>query len=108
MPALPLLTLGYDAVGDARQSHGALDNRKKRRGSTKSILERKAPPTFDVAVEIHDPQTWIIHDNIEHSVDLLLRGQNPLLQKRKLIDEKDVNIHCEISYNKNDSPEGKI
>ena len=80
------------------------DEEAKRRGSTKSILERKAPPTFDVAVEIHDPQTWIIHDNIEHSVDLLLRGQNPLLQKRKLIDEKDVNIHCEISYNKNDSP----
>tara|TARA_B110001452_G_scaffold82501_1_gene67436 strand:- start:4572 stop:6218 length:1647 start_codon:yes stop_codon:yes gene_type:complete len=77
------------------------DEEAKRRGSSKSILERKAPPTFDVAVEIHDPQTWIIHDNIENSVDVLLRGQNPLLQKRTLINEKEVNIHCQITYSEN-------
>ena len=29
------------------------DEEAKRRGSTKSILERKAPPTFQVAVEIY-------------------------------------------------------
>ena len=57
------------------------DEEAKRRGSAKSILERKAPPTFEVAVEIHDTQTWIIHDDISKSVDSLLRGQNPLLQK---------------------------
>merc|ERR1712046_542344 len=79
------------------------DEEAKRRGSTKSILERKAPPTFDVAVEIHDPQTWIIHDNIEHSVDLLLRGQNPLLQKRKLISEAKTIVDCKIYYNQKES-----
>tara|TARA_B100000787_G_scaffold102624_1_gene75951 strand:+ start:1476 stop:3140 length:1665 start_codon:yes stop_codon:yes gene_type:complete len=78
------------------------DEEAKRRGSAKSILERKAPPTFDVAVEIHDSQTWVIHDNIENSVDLLLRGQNPLLQKRKLTNEKEVTIQCRISYNANE------
>merc|ERR1712196_542892 len=46
------------------------DEEAKRRGSSKSILERKAPPTFDVAIEIHDPKTWIIHENIQQSVDL--------------------------------------
>ena len=78
------------------------DEEAKRRGSAKSILERKAPPTFDVAVEIHDSQTWVIHDSIENSVDLLLRGQNPLLQKRKLTNEKEVTIQCRISYNANE------
>ena len=63
----------------------------------------KTPPTFDIAVEIHDSQTWIIHDNIENSVDLLLKGQNPLLQKRNLTNDQDVNINCEISYNKEES-----
>jgi stage III sporulation protein SpoIIIAA len=47
------------------------DEEAKRRGSSKSILERKAPPTFEVAVEIHDAKTWVIHENIEQSVDLL-------------------------------------
>merc|ERR1711966_457473 len=79
------------------------DEEAKRRGSAKSILERKTPPTFDIAVEIHDSQTWIIHDNIENSVDLLLKGQNPLLQKRNLTNDQDVNINCEISYTKEES-----
>ena len=74
------------------------DEEAKRRGSAKSILERKAPPTFEVAVEIHDTQTWIIHDDISKSVDSLLRGQNPLLQKRRLIPGQNVNIYGEISY----------
>ena len=56
------------------------DEEAKRRGSSKSILERKAPPTFEVAVEIHDTKTWIIHEDIEKSVDLLLQGQTVPLQ----------------------------
>jgi stage III sporulation protein SpoIIIAA len=60
------------------------DEEAKRRGSSKSIIERKAPPTFEVGVEIHDPQTWVIHENMERSVDLLLQGQLPPLQKRKI------------------------
>lgn len=74
------------------------DEEAKRRGSSKSILERKAPPTFQVAIEIHDPLTWIIHDNIEQSVDLLLQGQTPALQKR-LITEHSNLIECKIFYN---------
>ena len=61
------------------------DEEAKRRSSSKSILERKAPPTFEVAVEIHDAKTWVIHENIEQSVDLLLQGQNVPLQKRNNI-----------------------
>ena len=79
------------------------DEEAKRRGSTKSIIERKASSTFDAAVEIHDPHIWAIHDNIEQSVDFLLQGQNFLIQKRSLIKEKGTIVDCKIQYNQKES-----
>ena len=61
------------------------DEEAKRRGSSKSILERKAPPTFDAAIEIHEPNVWVIHDNIQQSVDFILQGQNFITQRLSLI-----------------------
>ena len=75
------------------------DEEAKRRGSSKSILERKAPPTFEVAIEIHDPQTWVIHENIEQSVDRLLQGQSLPVQRRSLIKNYNNLIDCKIIYN---------
>merc|ERR1712032_1036888 len=60
------------------------DEEARRRGSSKSILERKAQPTFDVGIEIHDAKTWIIHENIGQSVDNILQSNNLPLQKRSL------------------------
>ena len=60
------------------------DEEAKRRGTSKSILERKASPTFEIGIEIHNPTTWVIHPNIEHSIDLLLKGQNFLFNKELL------------------------
>ena len=79
------------------------DEEAKRRGSSKSILERKAPPTFEVAVEIHDAKTWVIHENIEQSVDLLLQGQPLPLQERKLNSTGNNIIQCDVIPNKKDS-----
>jgi hypothetical protein len=79
------------------------DEEAKRRGSSKSILERKAQSTFEVAVEIHDPHTWVIHVDIEQSVDLLLQGQTPSLQKRTIENKTKNIISCEIVYNQKDS-----
>ena len=79
------------------------DEEAKRRGSSKSILERKAPPTFEIAIEIHDPKTWVIHDNIEQSVDLLLQGQNLPIQQRSLVKNVNNYINCKIIYNQNES-----
>ena len=79
------------------------DEEAKRRGSSKSILERKAPPTFEVAVEIHDAKTWIIHENIEQSVDLLLQGQPLPLQERKLSNLGNNIIQCGVIPNTKDS-----
>jgi len=85
------------------------DEEAKRRGSSKSILERKAPPTFDVAVEIHDPKTWVVHTNIAQSVDLLLQGQNFPVQQRALGKKIENQVNCQIIYNQKESsaPEEK-
>jgi len=74
------------------------DEEAKRRGSSKSILERKAPPTFETAIEIHDPKTWVIHESIEKSVDCLLQGQNLPIQKRTLLTEEKQFVECRLSY----------
>ena len=81
------------------------DEEAKRRGSSKSILERKGPPTFDSAIEIHEPKVWVIHDNIEQSVDFLLQGQNLPVQRRSLIKETNTEtiVDCKIFYNQQES-----
>merc|ERR1711871_1915408 len=75
------------------------DEEAKRRGTSKSILERKAPPTFDIAIEIHNPETWVIHENIENSVDLLLQGQTLPMEKRSILTKANNVIDCKIFYN---------
>ncbi len=50
------------------------DDEARRRGTQKSILERKAPPTFDVVVEILSWQKVALHTNVADTVDALLRG----------------------------------
>ena len=53
------------------------DEEARRRGTQKTVLERRAPPTFDVLVEIQDRQTFAVHHDVARSVDTLLR-QRPL------------------------------
>lgn len=51
------------------------DDEARRRGTQKSVLERKAPPTFDVMVEIRDRDKVAVHLNVADTVDAILRGQ---------------------------------
>jgi stage III sporulation protein SpoIIIAA len=51
------------------------DEEARRRRTQKTILERRAPPTFDVLIEIQDRQRLLVHPNVTNSVDNLLRGQ---------------------------------
>lgn len=51
------------------------DEEARRRGTQKSVLERKAPPTFDVLIEIQDWQRLAIHPDVAAAVDGLLRGR---------------------------------
>jgi stage III sporulation protein SpoIIIAA len=50
------------------------DEEARRRRSQKSVLERKAPPTFDVIVEILDREKVTVHSDVAETVDALLRG----------------------------------
>ena len=50
------------------------DEEAKRRGTQKSILERKAYPTFELVIEINSLNSWTVHENVSNSVDLVLRN----------------------------------
>ena len=52
------------------------DEEARRRGTQKTVLERKAPPTFDVVIEIKDWQYLAVHHDVAMSVDALLRGRS--------------------------------
>nr|YP_009511486.1 hypothetical protein [Gracilariopsis mclachlanii]AXI97363.1 hypothetical protein [Gracilariopsis mclachlanii] len=71
------------------------DDEAKRRGSQKSILERKASPAFQVAIEIHERHNWIVHESVGQAVDQLLQGTNLWVQRRKLIGDDSIVIECE-------------
>ena len=78
-----------DLVGGI-QSVTLGDEEARRRGSQKSILERKAPPSFDVVVEI---QTWdrvAIHSNVAETVDSILRGHGVPAEIREVDEQGEV------------------
>ena len=72
-----------DLVGGI-QSVTLGDDEARRRGSQKSVLERKAPPTFDIAVEMLERQRWVVHEDVSNTVDFILRGRIPGQQVRSL------------------------
>jgi len=69
------------------------DEEARRRGTQKTVLERRAPPTFDVLVEIQTRDRLAVHLEISESVDSMLRGF-PLPPEIRSRDEKG-NIHVE-------------
>jgi stage III sporulation protein SpoIIIAA len=58
------------------------DEEARRRHTQKSILERKAPPTFDVVVEQQSWQELIVHRDVSDTVDSMLRGQTIVAEER--------------------------
>nr|YP_004376595.1 hypothetical protein FispC_p030 [Fistulifera solaris]BAK18961.1 conserved hypothetical protein [Fistulifera solaris] len=67
------------------------DEEAKRRGTQKSILERKAYPAFEIIIEINDQTSWTIHEDVKDSVDSFLRGSFLVGQIRQLsLNEKVI------------------
>ncbi len=62
------------------------DEEARRRGTQKTVLERRSPPTFDVLIELQDRNSLIIHPDVTYSVDAMLRGQ-PLEVEHRSRDE---------------------
>jgi len=68
------------------------DEEARRRGTQKSILERKAPPTFNIVVEIQDWDKVAIHPDVSEAVDAILRGQYIPTEVRWLDETGEVRI----------------
>jgi hypothetical protein len=64
------------------------DEEARRRGTQKTVLERRAPPTFDVLIEIQNRERFAVHLDIMSSVDALLRDI-PLPPEIRTRDESD-------------------
>jgi len=80
-----------DLVGGI-QSVTLGDEEARRRGTQKSILERKAPPTFDVVVEIQSWERVAVHGDVSETVDAMLRGYQVPAEVRELGDDDDVRV----------------
>ena len=68
------------------------DEEARRRGTRKTVLERKAPPTFDVVVEIHERDRLAIHKNVAEVIDALLRGYQPQPEIRQRQPSGEVTV----------------
>jgi len=68
------------------------DIEARRRGTQKTVLERKAPPTFDVLIEIHDRYRFALHPDVAEAVDGFLRGRAPAVEIRTRREDGHVEI----------------
>jgi stage III sporulation protein SpoIIIAA len=61
------------------------DEEARRRGTQKTVLERKAPPTFDTLVEIRNRDEFSVYHDTASVVDAFLRGRStrPEIRVRK-------------------------
>ncbi|MBV8202542.1 MAG: AAA family ATPase [Acidobacteria bacterium] len=68
------------------------DEEARRRGTQKTVLERKAPPTFGVLIEIQDKERLAVHHDVADVVDRLLREApaRPELRTRTAAGEVEI------------------
>lgn len=76
------------------------DEEARKRGTQKTVLERKAPPTFDILIEIQEKARLALHGNVTEVVDMMLRGHSPVPEVRvrdedggyRVVQESDLNV----------------
>ncbi len=66
------------------------DEEARRRGTRKSVLERKAPPTFQIIVEIVDWTHVTVHHDVGETVDILLAGLSANAEERVRLEDGTV------------------
>ena len=62
------------------------DIEARRRGTQKTVRERRAPPTFDILVEIQGWNEVVVHEDVSDVVDRMLRG-HPISPQLRTVDE---------------------
>ena len=83
-----------DLVGGV-ESVTLSDEEARRRGTQKTVLERRAPPTFDVLIEIKDRNRMVVHHDVAEAVDALLRGRSLMPEIRYR--DAEGRVHIEVS-----------
>ena len=91
-----------DLVGGI-QSVTLGDQEARYRGTQKTVLERKAPPTFDVVVEIQSWEQVAVHDGVAQVVDQWLRGY-PIVPVIRSMDEEGEVVEREGDPRPNADP----
>ena len=72
------------------------DEEAKKRGTQKSIIERKIYPTFEIIVELKKKTVWIIHEHVKTTIDLFLQNEYNISQVRKTLTNNKIDIKCSI------------
>jgi stage III sporulation protein SpoIIIAA len=70
------------------------DEEARRRGTQKTVLERRAAPTFDVLIEIQDRERLAVHHDVAQAVDAMLRGRAERPELRYRDGEGQVRIEA--------------
>ena len=86
-----------DLVGGI-QSVTLGDEEARRRGTQKSVLERRAPPTFDIVVEIQERDRVSVHPNVAQAVDAMLRDETLDMESRWLDEQGEVHVEKASSH----------
>jgi len=66
------------------------DEEARRRGTQKTVLERRAPPTFDIVIEINAINRLAIHHDVAETVDSILQGRPITAELREFGDEGEI------------------
>ena len=76
------------------------DDEAKRRGTQKSIPERKAYSAFEIIIEINHQNSWTIHEDVNKSVDLSLKDNFAIKQIRQfyLTEKIKIKYHKTQTY----------
>jgi len=85
------------------------DEEARRRGTQKTVLERRAPPTFDVLIEIQTRDRFAVHPDVMASVDALLRGYPlvPEIRTRDAEGKIQIEKAAPVSKSRMDAKETK-
>ncbi|MCW1971060.1 MAG: AAA family ATPase [Anaerolineae bacterium] len=68
------------------------DDEARRRHTQKTVLERRAPPTFEVLIEIQERAKLLVHHNVAEAVDHILRGRIPPSELRYFGEDGQLRI----------------
>ena len=66
------------------------DSEARRRRVQKTVLERSAPPAFDVAIEMVERDSWRIHHDLAEAVDTILKGGTALGETRTRTGSEEI------------------